>query len=466
MISPRMKPFHFKYGLRTKDKERSVRKCKRRPTLFILFHKILYNTFIMNLLQNSSSTSILPLTEARKIYEMALLEKETILNSYTFPSTPSSDGFYHIYVKDNTKKGGRKQFKAKSIEALKNKVYSYIKGIPENQAQITFKVVFDMTQENVLANIVSDEKLYSAKNTVKRNQSEYRRYFGSTSFENKPIDEISNKDIVEIVRKNIIEKKLHKKAIDSMRAILRSVFRFAYNNYWIIDNVCLRVDFKQFYNMATPSVPIKKRAYSSSDVEKFLSWIHNFQKRNPSSIPCYALELQILSGMRRGELPPLRWNDIGDRFIEIHQEQITIAAENGTPASYKIVNHTKTHEDRLFPITNDISDLLTRLKYVHDRFYPDSEFLFPANTENGCISNNAVYHFYRKVKNQLGFKQDIGVIIGTHSFRRNAISNTINASNGNIVMTANLYGNSPEVIRKHYFLGIDLDKATQILNQI
>ena len=33
-------------------------------------------------------------------------------------------------------------------------------------------------------------------------------------------------------------------------------------------------------------------------------------------------------------------------------------------------------------------------------------------------------------------------------------------------MTANLYGNSPEVIRKHYFLGIDLDKATQILNQI
>ena len=32
----------------------------------------------MNLLQNSSSTSILPLTEARKIYEMALLEKETI----------------------------------------------------------------------------------------------------------------------------------------------------------------------------------------------------------------------------------------------------------------------------------------------------------------------------------------------------------------------------------------------------
>lgn len=126
-----MKPFHFEYGLRTKDKERSVRKCKRRPTLFILFHKILYNTFIMNIsnqhLNNQYLYDKLSLEDTRKLYEMK--ENEELLKNYNFPKQPSTDGFYHIYVTDCTKKSGRKAIKSKTLEGLQEKSYYMKKAL-------------------------------------------------------------------------------------------------------------------------------------------------------------------------------------------------------------------------------------------------------------------------------------------------------------------------------------------------
>ncbi len=45
---------------------------------------------------------------------------------------------------------------------------------------------------------------------------------------------------------------------------------------------------------------------------------------------------------------------------------------------------------------------------------------------------------------------------GTHSFRRNAITDVVNASGGNIILASKLFGNSPEVAKKNYFTGIDM----------
>ena len=56
-------------------------------------------------------------------------------------------------------------------------------------------------------------------------------------------------------------------------------------------------------------------------------------------------------------------------------------------------------------------------------------------------------------------------IKGTHSFRRNAITDVINSTNGNILLASQLFGNTPEVARKNYYTGINLDEALNALNQ-
>lgn len=390
-------------------------------------------------------------------------ERKIILSNYTFPDTPSTDGYYHIYVTDVTKKSGRKQIKAKTIEELKDKVYCHELGI-SGVARKTFYDVFQLVQEETLRYTTNKEKLLSVQNTIGRNRSEYKRFFSGTDFEKKFIDEITTKDIEKIILCNLSEKQLTKKAFASMRSILNSVFKLAFNEYWIKENPYLHINFKKFLNMTKERVSSEERAFKDSDLELFLKYIHKYQEQRPFYIPSYALELQILVGLRRGEVPPLMWNDVKSDRILIHREQLTVKKHGNVPEHCEIVCHTKTYKDRFYPLTDELKEFFERLKKVHKRYYPDSKYLFPAETPNGVITNNTVYNFYRRMLKKLGYKVDKEKIMGTHSFRRNAITTVLNNSNGDLVMTSLLFGNSPDVIREFYYTGLDINNAFAVLN--
>ena len=64
----------------------------------------------------------------------------------------------------------------------------------------------------------------------------------------------------------------------------------------------------------------------------------------------------------------------------------------------------------------------------------------------------------------LGLKKP-GMIMGPHSFRRNAITDTVNATNGNFELVSLLYGNSAKVAKNNYYIGYDKQIALDALNK-
>ena len=102
---------------------------------------------------------------------------------------------------------------------------------------------------------------------------------------------------------------------------------------------------------------------------------------------------------------------------------------------------------------------------VHQEYYPNSKYLFPANSANGVITNNTIYDFYRRTCKKLGIEINREFRKGTHSFRRNAITDVINSSGGNVILASKLFGNSPEVAKKNYFTGIDMENALECLTK-
>ena len=392
------------------------------------------------------------LEELSEIYKM-----KQILSKYNFPQVPSSDGYYHIYVKDSSKRTGRKAVKDKTLDGLKAKVLAY-EHETMAQAKKTFKKVYELSQERKLSLVKSAEKRISMENTITRTNSDYKRFFDGTSFEKKNISDITLKDIENVIEYNLTRYDLHKKALDNMRAILNSVFKYALHEYWVNENPCTRIDFRIYGNMLVESTNVKYRVHSDSELNAILDELHMKQLKNPKLSSAWALELQILMGARRGELPPLRWSDITQLGIEITQEQLTYGNE------FVIVSHTKTNRDRQFPLTKDIENFLMRLKSMHEKFYPNSMYLFPANTQNGVITNRAVYSVYRKICQKLNIEIQENVIRGPHSFRRNAITSVVNSSNGNMELASSLFGNSPKVAKSNYFTGIDMNNAIEVLN--
>lgn len=329
---------------------------------------------------------------------------------------------------------------------------------------LTFGEIFEAVQTDRLKYVKDTEKLLSVNNTVIKNRYEYRRYFSDTDFEGMKINYIRKKDIEDITYFNLNRYSLRKKAFASFRGILRSVFTYAYEEYMISDNVYQRVDFRKFDGLVCPDVPVEKRVHSDFDLRRIMDYLHEYQKDKPSYLPAWALEMQILMGLRRGEIPPLTAFDIRDDYVSISKEQITVKNDGTNKEHCVIVNHTKNGRDRKFPISADLREFLIRFNSMHRHYYAGSEFLFPADSDTGVITNSVVYNFYYRMCHNLGITVSRDCIKGTHSFRRNAITDVVNFTNGNIILASQIFGNSPLVAQKNYFSGADISLAVNALD--
>ena len=309
--------------------------------------------------------------------------------------------------------------------------------------------------------IKDPEKLISVQNTLSRDKSEYKRFFGDSDFEKLDVDEISESNIYDYTF-NILNKiNFKNKTLNSYKSILLGVFKHAFTQGYILINPMDRIDFARFKYMVDKDVPIEDRVHSNEEIDKMLEYSRKYQENQPDFIPAYALEMQILTGMRRGEIPPLTWEDLDKDKIYIHREQITL---HNTENHYEIVNHTKNYKNRYFPITKDINILINKIKKINNKYY-NSEYLFPKKSDPAKpIGNNEVYKFYYyKVCKDLGIKTCRETIKGTHAFRRTGISNVINNGHSFEIASA-LYGNSPNTAEKNYFVGLNMDIAINALN--
>lgn len=418
---------------------------------------------ILFTLQNRIRDGTISLEDTSEITEF--MKKENELKNYVFPQKPSTDGFYHIAIKDASRKGGRRQFKAKTIDQLKDKVYTFVTNAdPTVVYKPTFKLIFKEACKARLSYVKRADRKISVQNTITRNERAYERFFADSSFERLLINQITTKNIEDIFYKNLQKYNLRKHAFATMCGIVSSTMRYAFEQDYIQVNPYLKVNISKFKDMIQDEVPITSRVHSQAEIDAILDSIHEYQRKMPRYTVAYALECQILVGMRKGEVPPLLWEDINfeDGVLYIHQEQL-VQYKKGEHEKFIVVNHTKTNKNRWFPINDALHEFLLRLKEVDDKYYTGTKYLFPDKNGKECIKSRNIYQLYKRICHKLRIELSYDHIKGTHSFRRNAITKTVNKSGGDLVLAAQLYGNSPKVIEQHYFTGVDLEVARKMV---
>ncbi|MCR5097952.1 MAG: hypothetical protein K6B14_03290 [Lachnospiraceae bacterium] len=176
----------------------------------------------------------------------------------------------------------RRNVAARTLDELRDKVYNFEKGITGNTLK-TFKDVFEIAQEEKLKYCKDPEKKLSITNTINRNRSEYTRFFAGTEFESRFVADISKKDIEAITLAALNRYDLKKKGFASFRSILKSVFKLAFEEHWIDDQVYDRVNFDKFKDMIVRDTPVEKRLHSDNDMVRILDFIHqNKLKSQPT----------------------------------------------------------------------------------------------------------------------------------------------------------------------------------------
>ena len=137
-------------------------------------------------------------------------------------------------------------------------------------------------------------------------------------------------------------------------------------------------------------------------------------------------EFMIQTAMRTGEVRALRWTDIKDNKILVHQ--------NWT-LTHGLKDSTKTNKKRWVPLNNKCQELLTKLEH-------DSIYLFPWD-------RIAFQSYFRKKLKPLHDAGIISHLYRPYDCRHTAISRWIEAGIP-VPQVANWAGNTSEIIFKHY----------------
>ena len=168
--------------------------------------------------------------------------------------------------------------------------------------------------------------------------------------------------------------------------------------------------------------------------------------------------LSIETGMRVAELCALKWDDIDEKSIHIHAQQLTERPKGGK--NYIYAEWTKDEKGisqggRYFPITTQIRLILNSLKNIQTCKMIKNKYVF-CDINGNWIKIDAYTSCLRRLMKSLGYS-----ITNNHAFRMSLNSNVFIPNNVSPTKRAELLGHSVETDLRHYsYAQIDAEDDT------
>lgn len=380
------------------------------------------------ILQLMRENDNLDLRTALHILEM---ERRTeILKQHPYDIYLGKDGYYHTYIKEGS--GKRKAVVRKDRTALED----FIIEVMESKNTNSFKNRYFKWVERQKACNRSD-------NTIRKYETDYDRFFKGYPIEIMDISEISEEVILSHIHTLLEDKEIPYRALRAMWGYMQGVFLKSQRDKLIPkdENPCDYVDLELFKCECTetPKKSAEERTLSAEERKILLSKLNN-PKRNANQILSYAVELALYTGMRVGELAGLKWSD-----IDYTRKTITIqrSEKRSARSGEYFISDTKNHKVRIFPLTDEIREVLDKTKKEEMRNGWIGEYVFC--DANGKVERDRISRCAQRRTKGKGFVNTKSI----HAIRRTVNSNL--KSNGVSTMVASaLLGHTERVNEQNY----------------
>lgn len=246
--------------------------------------------------------------------------------------------------------------------------------------------------------------------------------------------------------------KVKMKAFLDYKSVLNVIFKYALYCDYISSSPLAKFNNKAFLKECDcTKATSEEKIFSEDELESIKRKVRTYMayaRYNGYFINGYAILLSILTGMRAGELPALKWSDIHENYIHIHAQQLSNKRDGGK--EYYYADWTKDEKGvsqggRKFPLTAEIRALLNEIRALQDGKHIHSDFVFCH--ENGeWIKTDAYITCLRRLLKSLGFN-----ITNNHAFRMSLNSNVLAGKlNLPVAKRAELLGHSVETNMKYY----------------
>lgn len=376
--------------------------------------------------------------------QIIMKKREEVLKKHPYKIWEDKKGYWHTYLpKEN---GQRQCIKRKEKKDLIDIVVSFW----ETKLNNSFKERYDVWIER-------QQKCGRSDNTIYKYKCDFKRFFLDDEICNKDITQIDDEYIYGFIFRLLSKKQITYRALKGMYGYMNGVFEKAIIDKIIKDNPCKYVDLPTFkqYCKEEKDKTAKDRTLTAEEKSALLKKINSDGK--PNYIVKYAVELAMYTGMRVGELSALRWEDIDFSKGEIsvrHSEK-----HNRLTKEYTI-STTKNSKIRKIPLTEEMRDVLLRVKEIEIKNGYITEYVF--SNENGRVHSRVISNCARNRTMSKEFSNPKSI----HSIRR-TVNSDMRCEGVSAVVAASLLGHTVKVNNENYTYDVsDMDYKTSVISEI
>lgn len=345
----------------------------------------------------------------------------------------------------------------KTYEELINVLYDFYFD-SKTITDCSFRNIFNAALENKMRTEQPKEK------TIRDYHDSYKAWIDK-DFGDKDIRRIKPSELNAYILKKVMERNPTKEYFRRFKGLLNLVFEFACApERRIIEFNPVPKNNKAFakYYSISSNKP-EDKAFQPDEVELIRKHLWERVEEEEYDVYGYAILFSSRTGVREGEIPSLKWEDVKRNAIHIHSQQ-NDERRDGKRVYY--YNPTTKEEKgvsrggRFTPLTSNIRKILQSLKAKQDALGINSEWVFCKRDGTWILYGTYAYHLRKECK-KLGLN-----LTNNHAFRMYLNSyvycETIdtNAERGAIL------GHSPETNLRNYTFARSDDYMDELCRKI
>lgn len=374
--------------------------------------------------------------------------RQKYLDMHTCKLWLASDGYWKTKVKESD--GRYRLIKKKDKSDLEDAVIKYYKRL--SQKDNSFKARFNVW-------IDRQRECGRSENTILKYKSDYRRFY-----EGYPIEQLDINDIDDIILgKHILEvlkaKDIRWRALKDIIGYTSGVFDKAVRDKVIPESPLKYIDLPIFkkYCYISPVKTTTQRTLTEKDTHTLMERIRHPRAHNINRICCFAIELAIYTGMRVGELAALKWEDV------ILEESLLIIRRSekfDRATKTSVISTTKTGKERLFPLVEDIKNLLFRIRSYESEQGWLGEYIFM--DADGRVTKSKISDTTRNIT----MSKDFSGVKSIHAIRR-TFNSRLKCNGVSTTIASNLLGHTERVNEQNYTYDIsEMEEKKRLVEQI
>lgn len=328
------------------------------------------------------SNGTIDYANVQEILEMK--EKQELLNSHPFDKWQGSNGFWYVYVPDETK--GRRLVKRKTEKGIDNFIIEYQKTQLENPTVKELFTEWNNAQRN---------NEFIKDNTYARNIKCFNRHLNE--WENRRIKSITDEMWIDFLEAQVVKFNLTYKGFCGIKHIVEGIIKKAKRKHCIsftADDVTENLDIPKNAYRKTKTKD-EDEVYTGEEVKKILEYTTTHRDAVNDSIT-----VLLITGMRVGEVVALQHDDLDPKHLCIHVSKTESRFTDETGKVHLFVGTTTKTEagERNVYLPKQYQFLIYQLSNGSK----STEYVFM----NKCkrMITNTVRNRLRKICKELGIK--------------------------------------------------------------